>query len=121
MANEITLTAAITFSRAAAPTYSEALSFGGIQIDQAGTDYSGGSQEIGTSQETLGKGSITTIGYVIIKNLDATNLVQLGSVSGELGITLKAGEVALFRVSAAQVYAQANSAACNVQYLLIEN
>ncbi len=78
-------------------------------------------QSIGTSDETLALGEIATLGWLIAKNLDATNYLQLGHTSGTYSIKLKAGEFCSFRVGSGMtaIHALANTGACLLQYLLL--
>jgi hypothetical protein len=52
--------------------------------------------------------------------MDTTNYVEVGAVTTQYGIKLLAGEFALFRVNGTDVFCKADTAACDVQYLLIE-
>lgn len=118
MADEITVSVTLEFTKSGV---TEKLSFPGLTYDMSGTDYVLQTQTIGTSEELLLMGDITTPGYLIIKNLDSTNFVELYRTSAGSGVVkLKAGETACFRLSA-QPYALADTASCQVQYLLIED
>jgi hypothetical protein len=116
MANELTLQLSMNFAKSLI-TANKALT---KQLTVAGEDYVMATQNIGTSEETLGKGSITTMGYLLIHNMDATNFVEVGAVTAQYGIKLLAGEFAVFRVNGSDVFCKANTLACDVQYLLIE-
>ena len=78
-------------------------------------------QSIGTSDETLALGEISSLGYVIAKNLDATNFLEIGHTSGTYSVKLKALEFCVFRVGSGMtaIHALANTGACLLQYLLI--
>jgi len=80
-------------------------------------------QNIGTSDETLSLGDVSSNGYIFIKNCDATNYVELGHTSGTYFGRLNAGEGAVFRCGAAltAIHAKANTGACDVEYLLLSN
>jgi hypothetical protein len=119
MANEITLTARMDIVNGYyAPG---AISVNSLQVTQAAVGAVEGIQNIGTSEETLGVGGLSTRGWLYIRNLDATNYVQLGFATGAYGCRLKAGEFALFRAeAAADIYLKANTAAVNVQYRWLE-
>lgn len=92
------------------------------QYDQTAIGAAEGVQEIGTSEESLATGDLTTYGWLFLRNLDTTNYVQVGFSTGVYGIRLEAGEPALFRTEpAATVYLLANTAACNVQYRWLED
>lgn len=91
-------------------------------IDQAGVDHQAGTQSVGTTEESIGWSSdIGDEGYVFLRNLDATNYVQFGFSTGVYGIRLRAGEFGIFRLEpGATLYAKANTAAVNVQYIVYE-
>jgi len=78
-------------------------------------------QSIGTSDETLSLGEISSLGYLIAKNLDATNYLEIGYTSGTYAIKLKALEFCIFRVGSGMtaIHAKANTGACLLQYLLL--
>lgn len=98
------------------------ISASSLQYDQAAAGAASGIQAIGTSEETLSTGDLTTYGWLYIRNLDATNYVQLGFSTGVYGIRLEAGEPAMFRTEpAATVYLKADTAACNVQFQWLED
>lgn len=84
-----------------------------------------GTVDIGTSEEDIDFGDITTEGYAVIQNLDATNYVQFGPKSGGSMVAcgrLKAGEVAILRLEPAVIIrAVANTAACKVFVAVIED
>lgn len=119
MANELTLTAALKF---ATGTKQAQFSKSGLQFNVTGGDYIFATQSVGTSEEALGKGDITTPGYILIFNRDATNFVSIRGASGGANcIKLKPGDFALFRFSGANPFVIADTAACEIEYLLIED
>lgn len=118
MANEITFAASLSISK------SGATATGNItdQEDLAGVGKLATTQNIGTAAETLTFPSdLTTEGitYLWIRNLDATNYVELALDSGMAQVFAKipAGKVALFPPATGNptIYARANTAAVNVQ------
>ena len=120
MANEITITTALEFSKGG---IGSSLADAGLTFDVTGTDYVQGSQSISSAdQVALGQGAIGTPGYCYMKNTDSTNFVEVFGVEDEgATLKLKAGEVALFRFSATAPFLQADTAAVIVDYLLIED
>jgi len=117
MANEIVLSASITFKKGGAKVSRSEV----VQVTVTGDAFSHEVQSVGTTEEALAQGAdLGTPGYMFIKNMDATNYVEVGSTTGVYDIKLKAGEVALYRHNSATVYAKANTGACLVEYLLIE-
>ncbi len=118
MAKEISIGVTISFRKSGAQVSRSET----ITVDVTGDAFSHEVQAIGTSEEVLVQGAdLGTPGYMFIKNLDTTNYVEIGSTTGVYDIKLKAGEVCLYRHNSATAYAKANTAACNVEYLLIED
>ena len=120
MANEITISASLAFSKGG---IGSSLSDSALQFDVSGTDYMQGTQGVlHTDQEALDLGHITTPGYCYMKNTDSTNYVEIFGVEDEgATLKLKAGEVALFRFGATAPFLQADTAAVQIDYLLIED
>jgi hypothetical protein len=78
-------------------------------------------QNIGTSEEALDLGEITSLGYAIFVNRDSTNFVTLKTgTGGTVIIKLLAGEVALFRFGSGVTapFAIADTAACQLEYVI---
>lgn len=89
--------------------------------DFAGTKRSEIIQNVGTSEEALKLGDVTSPGYCLMKNLDDTNFVSVRPASGAADlIKLEAGDVALFRLQATAPFVIADTAACDVQVMLLE-
>lgn len=90
-------------------------------ITMAGTLKSGTTQAVGTTTEALDFGDISNIGYVYLKNNDATNFVMVGITSpvssSNAMITLLAGESAAFPTRLETIYAIADTASCNVEVI----
>lgn len=118
MANELTVSASLRFSKSGREA---SQSYSGIQVDVTGDKVTRIIQEIGTSEEALDIGDIGTAGYVLIKNLDDDNFVEIrpGSGTADL-IKIGAGEIALFRLALNGPYAIADTAACDLEITLIE-
>ena len=117
MANELSLRATLVFSKGGAKVNrSESIS-----VTVTGDAFSHDVQSVGTTEEELAQGAeLGTPGYVLLYNLDSTNYVEVGSTTGVYDIKLKAGEIALYRHNSATLYAKANTAACLVEYVIIE-
>lgn len=119
MANELVLTATLAFAKG---NVDVSLDPGSLQVTVSGTKYHQGVQEIGTSEEALSIGDVGTAGYVLLINRDATNFVELRPGSGLADLVkVKAGEFALFRLALEGPYAIADTAACEVEYIVIED
>src|SRR5438067_1082817 len=117
MANEISISQTLRLSKTGVSA-SLASSF---TADQLGDKYQAGVQIVGTAEESLDKGDIGTIGYIAFKNLDATNYVHMGITTGGYSIICKAGKGGLIpwnNATAPKV--KADTASCEVEYLMIE-
>ena len=115
MAGELSLIARLIFSKGGA----DARMSEGISVDVTGDAYTKQTQSIPTSNTALDAGAaIGTQGYIFITNLDSTNFVTVG-ITGSYSIKLLAGEFALFRAAAA-IFALADTASVDVEYIIIE-
>lgn len=78
---------------------------------------------IGTSEEALKLGEITSLGWFLFRNLDETNYVEIRSATGASNDIIKVPPLggALFHwgTDVTQPYAIANTAACQCRYLLL--
>ena len=79
------------------------------------------SQNIGTGDETLDIAAVGTIGFVYFKNLDDTNFILIGEDGSSYPIKLMPGEIAVMRWSAAAIHAKSDTAACDLEYAVIED
>lgn len=118
MANELKLSFSLSFSKGGVVvrrSYSDT-------IDVAGNVAVQSVQTIGTSEEVLTIPSdLATVGYAFIHNLDASNFVQIGPSTGRTDFKLFAGEATLFRLnSGTTIYVKADTASCDVEFILIE-
>ena len=74
-----------------------------------------GTVTIGTTQEAIAFGDIAP-GFIRMTNLDATNFVDYGTVTGDLGFQLIAGGGLglVYLKSGDTLYMKADTASCNV-------
>ena len=102
----------VNFSRNITPT----------SPDFNGTLSTGGIVSIGTGATQVPVGSgIGTAGWALFINTDATNYLTIGSYISATYYAfakLKPGEMTLCRLVSTTVYAQANTAACNLEYYI---
>lgn len=96
----------------------------GRMFDQAGRKYVRLEQNVGITEEAINKGDITTPGWLIAVNKDLTNFVSLRAATGAANfgrldanygpcmLKLGSGATAPFWI--------ADTATCNVDYLLLE-
>ena len=121
MANEITVSAKLSITKDGSTVTGDTSK----SITLTGSGKYANTQNIGTSVEQISfPADLVTegIGYVWLKNLDATNYVEISqNVSGTKHVycKLKPGEVALVRTHKAatvdpDIWAQANTAAINL-------
>jgi len=122
MANELTLTGSLSFEKG---SISIDLEKTGLQVTVTGTECIRNTQIVTTSEAALLKGSVTTCGYIIAINRDATNFITIRPATGVVDcIKLKAGEFAVFRfdnTDANVPFVIADTANCVLEYLLIED
>jgi hypothetical protein len=92
------------------------------QYDMTGTRVFCNVQAVGTTHEAIAMSAdITDYGYAWIRNLDATNYVELGLLDSDTTFKpfsrLYAGQVALLPLTSSAVtyYAKANTGACDLQ------
>lgn len=96
-----------------------------VKVDQAAQKSIAGVQNIGTTEEAITVGDLATPRWAYIRNLDATNYVEIGVKPGITFyplLLLKAGDPpALIQIaSSVTVYARANLAAVNIDKLILD-
>ena len=87
-----------------------------MQLSPSGANCISGTPSIGTTEETLALGDVTSVGLVVIKNLDATNYVEYGTVTGQRGSKISPGGLAVFEAKNNNVFIKADTAACRIRY-----
>lgn len=121
MSAEITCTVSFSASKGGAAINSGTLS---KTIDMSGTDLGTVTQSIGTSNEALDvPADVSGDVHLTVKNLDATNFVEIFKDSGNSHLLSKLypGEAcSLRRVPAASLYGRADTAACQIQFWICE-
>lgn len=117
MANELSLSINLSFLKSGASVSGNISD----QVTVSGTKYTRVVQAVGTSDETMELGDITTPGYIMLTNLDATNYIQIGFNGSTYQMRLKAGESMLARNDAATWHFLANTATCNLEITIIED
>lgn len=114
MSNEITYTASLAASKSGAVISSGTLS---DTVSMTGGDVLATTQNIGTTNEQIDMSSITGDCRIIVKNLDATNYVEIFKDNGNSHLLskLSPGEHCLLtQVPSGSLYARANTAACDI-------
>lgn len=120
MANEISITAILSFAKGAS---SDDLAVENFLVNMAGTKFHHGTQIVGTSEEPLNLADVGTGCMCMLWNRDATNYVQVFAESGGTPlIRIKAGMPAIFSLDPLSTAPQvkANTAAVELEVLLVE-
>lgn len=117
MAGELKLTVSANITKG---FYKDSFSPGQLSIDQTTQGAFCGVLSIGTSDEAVTFTDISTLGWLIMRNLDTSNYVEWGPESGGAMVAvgrMEAGEVAVFRLKPGiTLRLQANTAACRVEF-----
>ena len=123
MANEITITYAMSRKHATNTLDTHEVPMVRKQITQTGAGQYDVKPSIGTSEESITFTDIATNGFCILVNLDTTNYVEWGFSTGVYGGRMRALEPAgPFRVNAgATIYLKANTATCRVRVIMYED
>ena len=116
MANEIQVSSTLRYSSSPASASLATSYF----ADQTGSKYQAGVQAVGTSEESLDKNDVVTIGYLAVRNMSATNFVQLGITTGVYTIKLFPGKGCVIPWNGQYTYIKADTSSCDVEYLMTE-
>jgi len=111
MADELKIRATVTLENG---NYKDTFNPGLLEVDQAAAGRGGHVQSIGTSAETVEVGDVSTLGWCVLRNCDATNYVTIGPDDSGIKnfMRLEAGEFAIFRLEPGiTIKAIANTAA----------
>jgi hypothetical protein len=118
MADEIQMTARLYASKNGAYLPSVTYTKSATMV---GTDMGSQTQVIGLTVETLDVPVDVTSPYkLLISNLDNTNYVELGFVSGTYTMRIPAGETLLLPYVSAALYLLANTSAVTIQATFCE-
>lgn len=118
MANEISASASLSAGKngvALSNSFSRS-------ADMSGDEMIANIQNVGTTAEAVVLGDISTIGFLLIKNLDDTNFVEIDAANtfDKFPQKLLAGDFVLLKPQTTTIYAKANTAACNLLVQAIE-
>lgn len=121
MANEITITGKLEY----ADSESADLSLEVLEkaANVATKKFIHHKQNIGITEEALDLGELTSLGWAIFINRDTTNFVNIKTAtSGTIFAKILAGECAMFRFGSGVTapFAIADTAACQLEYLIIQ-
>ena len=117
MANEITVQVSLAVNKGLLSAARQVAH----QVGMAGSAMQHGVQAVGTSKENLVLGDVTDPGYVLMRNLDATNAVVFGADADSPFGMMKAGETALFRMAGTLISCKADTAAVNIEYWVLSD
>lgn len=124
MANEITLAGNLSVTDANSTFNLPRFGTTSLQVDQANPGILHFTQNVGTSAETLDTTAMTAEGWCIIRNLDSTNYITVGPDStGQIDfLRILPGEQAgpMQLEPGLVIKATANTAACDVEILVLE-
>ena len=95
-----------------------------LKVDQAAAGAADGIQAVGTTEEALAlaTGAITTGGLLVIRNLDATNYVEVGFATGVYPMKLLPQGIPLEVTTngSPTIYLKANTAECDIWFRYLE-
>lgn len=113
MANKLSVEASVEFR----PENRKAVSTGELMFtyEPASKAYITGIQTIGTTEEVLELGDVSTAGMIIIINRDTTNFVEVG-LTASYPIKLLPGQFCMVPPSSGAIYALANTAEVDVEF-----
>ena len=81
-----------------------------------------GYRVVPTTEVSESFSALSTIGWLMMKNLDTTNYVEWGFSTGVYGGRMEAGETALFRVNpSSTIYLRANTDSCKLTLYALED
>jgi hypothetical protein len=127
MANEITVAALLSATKNSLTATLQdptPVTAGSLNFTMSGNNSVSGIMSVPTTAggTAIPKGSIGTPGWFLAINTDATNFVTvLSAVSGTALVKMKPGEVCLFRFSTSAPAMLADTGACIVRYLMLED
>jgi len=117
-AEQINITAALGFSSSS--IQSVARSFTGT-FTPTGGRYFGGTQRLTTTPAAIDLGGISSIHWVIAKNLDATNNALLRAATGAADtITLKPGECCVYPSTTSTPFGSSSASTVDLEYIVVE-
>ncbi len=123
MADELNLQTKATFAKGGTSVEFPDANAQSINVTVSGSRFIHNRQNIGTVIEAIDLGDIALGGYCMFINRDASNYVSLMDGASGVAITrLKPGELQTIRFeSTFSLSAQANIAAVDIEYLIIED
>lgn len=120
MANELLLNATLGYTDS--EDADESLQIADLAASVSTKKYVKAKQNIGITEEAIGLGEVTSLGWGLFINRDSTNFIDLRVGTGSTKFAkLKAGEFAFFRFGSGITapYAIADTAACQLEYIIV--
>ena len=119
MANELRIAAQLEYNKNGVKESKNDSAF----VDISGDSINKAIQEIATSNTQItAVATIGTYGYMFFKNLDASNYIEIADEDDtNYFCKLKAGEFAMFRAADSDYWGRANTAAVDLEILIIED
>lgn len=123
MANELTIGVIFSYEDSDGATFEVPSTLQDLQASSSGKKFIHHTQSIGTSEEALVLGEVTSLGWACFMNWDSTNYVEIRSATGAANDIIKVppGLPAFhhFGSDVTAPYAIANSAACKLEYWIV--
>lgn len=121
MANEITVTGSLAYEDS--ENSDESLSPADFLLTVANKKYVKHKQNVGTAEEAVDLGELSALGYALFINRDTTNFIELrtGTGSTKFAKLKPNGGFAIFHFGTGVTapYAIADTAACQMEYFII--
>ncbi len=122
MADEIVITVLAELTNG---NFKDRIDHGQQKFDQTAIGASSNVVNVGTSEEDVSVGDVTTLGWCFVRNLDTTNYVTWGPKSSGSMVAvgrIEAGEVICFRLEPGVTLRWiANTASCLVDIRIFED
>ena len=122
MVDELSLSVNLSFSKGGVKVPLQHFS---CKATVDGDAYASGVQEIGTVEEEVAQlADLGTPGWVLIINLDSTNYVEVGALTGEYTNLIEAGKFAFYqhdKNESSTILAKATGSAVKIQYFIFED
>lgn len=122
MANELTVTGSLSFTKTGVTTSAVGRSRTADTFTVSGSAYVQDVLSVATSATAIPLGGVTSPHWAFFYNLDSTNFLRIHNGSGGAKvIKLKAGEWAIVPLDDTSTpYATADTAACLLEYLIVQ-
>jgi hypothetical protein len=121
LANELTLNASLAYEDAEDADI--ALAMVNILANVTTKKFIHAKQSIGTTEEAIDLGEVTSLGWSLFINRDSTNYLELRSATGAGNdiIKIPAGKFAMFHWGSdvTAPFAIANTGACQLEYIIV--